>query len=177
MASLAQIISSFTTPYPNVSGFLCESHSSEHIVDDNQLKYSVFSNNINIPGFDVKNPNGIMFYLLQIDNRLIVAHRGGQCDCAFLYDDSINLLEFKTNASSVGKVTKNYNKAENQIKNTIIIFKNNGIDLLALATDVEAHICFNNSYPRKKANEQSRAIAFAKATGGIGLFFENNKAI
>lgn len=174
--NLSLILQVIGTAYPNVQQYIKHSTRSEHIIDTNR-GYSDFSSNRRLSGFDVINKKHIIFCLLQIDNKLIVAQAGGQCDCAFLYDDSINILEFKTNAFSPNNVTKNYNKAQKQITNTIKTFSKKGIDLLSIAADVEAHICFSNSYPRKKANEMSRSLSFANETNGIKLRFDNNKTI
>lgn len=173
---LSQILQALSNAYPNVQHYLKQSNKSEHIIDTS-TGYADFTSDFFVPGFDVINKSHIYFYLLQIDNKLIVAHKGGQCDCAFFYDENINLLEFKTNAYSKEQVARNYKKAQNQLLNTIKILLNNNVDILNMASNVEAHICFNNSYPRKKASEMSRSILFAKETGGIKLTFENHKTI
>jgi len=178
MASLAQIVKVLEGVYPHIKSFILTSSKSEHVIDTSG-GYSIFSTSTANPGFDIRNPHGVTFDLLQIDNKLLVARPGGQCDCAFFYDDNFNLLEFKTNATSVKNVRKNYAKAESQLRNTVKIFRCQGVDLWTLATDVSAHICFSNSYPRKKASEMNRAIRFANDpdTKGIGLYFENSQKI
>ena len=178
MATLKQIVSALTIAYPSVSNYIHASSDSVHLVDSSQ-GYTVFSNSTMISGFDIMNVSGVTFNMLQIDNKLLIAQQGGQCDCAFFFDDDFNLLEFKTNASSVKKVSKNYKKAEDQIRNTIKIFRNKGVDINVLAPNVSAHICFRNSYPRNKASEMNRSILFSSdnETKGIGLFFENSKTI
>lgn len=122
---------------------------------------------------------GRTFALIQIDDKLLPQQPGGQCDCAFVYDGSFNLLEFKTNAMSFNKrtVRNTYRKATDQLKNTIGRFLSAGVDVRMLAGDAEAHICFNNTYPRKKASEMSRSMRFAMNTGGVGLFFESSKSL
>jgi len=178
MAKLAVIENALSVAFPNVSNFILQSVGSEHVVDT-PAGYSTFSSSHLEAGFDVNNPKGRTFDLLQIDNKLLVAQKDGQCDCAFFYDNDFNLLEFKTNAISPKKVGKNYNKAEKQLRNTVKIFRAKGIDLWSVATNVSAHICFSNSFPRKKASEMNRALLFAadKDTKGIGLYFENSKTL
>ncbi len=173
--NLSQIIQALNGAYPNVQNYLKQSSQSERIIDTDK-GCSEFTTDFTLSGFDVKNKSRIPFCLLQIDNKLIVAHKGGQCDCAFFYDDNFNLLEFKTNAFSQKNVSQNYKKAINQLHNTIKILLNKKIDILKMASNVEAHICFNNSYPRKKASEMSRSISFANKTG-VKLSFENQKII
>lgn len=178
MATLTQILSVFTVAYPNIGLCILSSSKSEHLIDTSG-GYTVFSTSGIEAGFDVINPNKITFDMLQIDNKLIVGQKGGQCDCAFFYDDAFNFLEFKTNVTSLKHVRKKYKRAEDQISNTIKTFISKGIDVKTLASSVSAHICFNNSFPRKKANEMSRAIQFANNadTKGIGLYFENKVCI
>lgn len=178
MATLTQIRSVFTSAYPNLGFYILTSSKSEHLIDTSG-GYTVFSTSGIEAGFDVINPRNIMFNLLQIDNKLIVGQKGGQCDCAFFYDDAFSFLEFKTNVTSLKTVRKKYKKAEDQISNTIKTFISKGIDVKSLASRVSAHVCFNNSFPRKKASEMNRAIQFANNadTKGIGLYFENSVSI
>lgn len=178
MANLNNILTAFRTAYPNLNTWLSNSMSSELIVDDS-VQGCIFVPAGTAPGFEVINPNGHLFYLIRIDDKLLPQQKGGQCDCSFVYDDSINLVEFKTNTTTFNKNTarKHYNKAEGQLKNTLKRFLSAGVDVLALASDAEAHICFNNTFPRKKASESNRAVKFAMATGGVGLSFDGNKLI
>lgn len=178
MANIQQIISAFTAVYSNIGSYILSSSKTEHLVDTSG-GYTIFSSSGIEQGFDVVNPNNIDFKMIQIDNKLFVGQKGGQCDCAFFYDNDFNFVEFKTSAFSPKNVLKNYTKAEKQIRNTVKMLKSDGIDVRSLATHVSAYICFNNSYPRKKASEMNRSILFASDndTKGIGLYFENNKTI
>lgn len=177
MANLQNIIQSFAIGFPSLSTWLHSSTSSELIVDDD-AHGCIFVPAGSSQGFTVDNPTGRTFNLIQVDDRLLPAAPGGQCDCAFVYDDSINLLEFKTNTISFNTSTakKHYVKAEKQLKNTLLRLGLAGVDVLKLASDVETHICFNNSFPRQRANEMNRAMRFANDTG-VGLSFENSKTI
>lgn len=168
----------FDTVYTGFSSWVLNSCRSELIVDDH-IQGCIFVPSGSGSGFEVINRSGKLFELVQIDNRLLPAQRGGQCDCAFVYDDSFNLLEFKTNTITFNKrnAKKHYVKAEKQLKNTISRFRNSGIDVLVLATEVEAHICFNNTFPRRRSSEMTRSIRFAKATGGVELHFDKEKEI
>ena len=178
MANLQNILTAFRAAYPSLDTWLSNSMSSELIVDDN-ARGCIFVPAGTAPGFEVINPNGHQFYLIKIDGKLLSQQRGGQCDCSFICDDSINLVEFKTNTTTFNKNTalKHYNKAEGQLMNTLKRFLTAGVDVLSLATDAEAHICFNNTFPRKKASESNRAVKFALATGGVGLSFDGRKQI
>ena len=104
---LSQIIRTLNVAYPNVLQYIKESNKSEHIIDTD-AGYSDFTTDSWKSGFDIVNKSNVFFCLLQIDNKLIVSHKGGQCDSAFFYDDNINLLEFKTNAYSKACVKKNW---------------------------------------------------------------------
>lgn len=168
----------FDAVYIGFSSWVLNSSQSELIIDDPAQGCIFVPLNIG-PGFTVINRSSKVFELIQIDNRLLPAQRGGQCDCAFVYDESFNLLEFKTNTTTFNKrkAKKHYVKAEKQLKNTISRFHSAGIDVLMLATDVEAHICFNNTFPRRKSSEMTRSVRFANETGGVSLFFDMNKMI
>lgn len=178
MANLNNILTAFRAAYPNLNTWLSSSTFSELIVDDN-AQGCIFLPVGSAPGFEVVNPNNHQFCLIKIDNKLLPQQKGGQCDCSFFYDDSINLVEFKTNTTTFNKNTARmrYNKAEGQLKNTLKRFLKAGVDVLALATDAEAHICFNNTFPRNKASESNRAVKFAMDTGGVGLSFDGQKQI
>lgn len=178
MANALNILHAFRSAYPSLATWLSQSSKSELIVDDS-VQGCIFVPVGSVQGFYVENPAGRTFYLIQIDDRLLPQQRGGQCDGAFIYDESINLLEFKTNTTTFNKntVRKHYNKAVNQLKNTLLRFTRAGVDVHTQAANVEAHICFNNTFPRKRASESNRAVKFALATGGVGLFFEGTKKI
>ena len=178
MANALNILHAFRSAYPSLATWLSQSSKSELIVDDS-VQGCIFVPVGSAQSFYVENPAGRTFYLIQIDNRLLPQQRGGQCDCAFVYDESINLLEFKTNTTTFNKntVRKHYSKAVSQLKNTLLRFTRAGVDVHMLAANVEAHICFNNTFPRKRASESNRAVKFALDTGGVGLFFEGTKKI
>ena len=178
MAVLSDILQAIDTVYPGSRRWVTSSSKNEHIIDD-ATHGCVFTAATTVPGFDVINPSGVCVALVQIDGKLLPPKKGGQCDCAFVYDESFNLVEFKTNATSFNKKTvrKTYNKAIGQLKNTLVRFKAAGLNILSLATDAEAHVCFSNVYPRKKASEMNRSMRFAAETCGVGLFFENSKSI
>ena len=145
MANLQNILQAFVVGFPSLSTWLHSSASSELIVDDD-VQGCIFASAGTVEGFTVDNPTGRTFNLIQVDDRLLPAAPGGQCDCAFVYDESINLLEFKTNTVTFNTRTarKHYVKAEKQLKNTLLRLGLAGVNVLMLASDVEAHICFNN---------------------------------
>lgn len=178
MAELKGILQAFNSQFPSLNRWLKKSSNSELIVDDESFG-CIFTPLGSAQGFVVNNPSSCPFCLIQIDNRLLPQEKGGQCDGCIVYDNGINLLEFKTNTTTFNKSTvkKRYSKAEKQLKNTIKRFKNNGLDISSLASDLEAFICFNNTFPRMKASEINRSIRFALETGGVGLSFDNNKTL
>ena len=176
MAILQQIHQAFALAFADFDQWVVSSSQSELIVDDSS-RGSVFEPMGSAQGFMVENPVNRPFELIQIDGRLLPPQRGGQCDCAFIYDDSINLVEFKVNTTTINNAKKHYLKAEKQLKNTLKRFMTAGVDVLTLAADAGAHICFNNTFPRRRASEMNRAMRFAVATGGVGLSFDGRKRI
>ena len=180
MADLNNILATLSTRYSDLNLWTLHSSKSELIVDDT-TQGTIFVPIGSADGFEVKNPTGRPFVLIQIDDRLLPQQKGGQCDGAFVYDESIHLLEFKTNTTTFDKKhgRTHYNKAISQLRNTIIRFKLAGIRLFTLATEVEAHICLNNTFPRSRTSEMNRALKFAadEETKGVVLLFNNEKTI
>ena len=180
MADLKNILATFSACYRNLNLWTIESSKSELIVDDT-THGTIFVPLGSADGFEVNNPSARPFCLIQIDNRLLPQQKGGQCDGTFVYDESIHLLEFKTNTTTFDKKhgRKHYNKAIRQLRNTIKRFKLAGIRLFALAPEVEAHICLNNTFPRSRTSEMNRALKFTndKKTKGVVLLFDNKKTI
>lgn len=88
------------------------------------------------------------------------------------------IIEFKTNAlgKSQKSVEDTYEKAINQLKNTIRIFSDRlnkvGIDFIS-HINITPHIVIANRFPRRTATEQNYALKFVNELY-IELSFENS---
>lgn len=183
---LNQILSTYTT---NVEPYLQSSNKGEHIVDSETSGISGFvtttfgqPEDLAQKYFDVRNPHGRDFCLLQIDHAAINTNATEKCDCAVMNDTDLSFIEFKANATSTKpkQVKKNYKKAMRQLKKTIGIFRTGaaalGENLLSQRT-VDAYICFRKGYPRITTSEMTYRVNFAGQTGGIPLSFDGVKTI
>ena len=167
----------------NVEPFIQESSSSEHIVDSASQLISGFvrptfgqDEEAAQKFFEVDNPMGKPFSLLQIDNGLIQSHDTQKCDCAIADDKHLCFIEFKANASSSNPsvIHKHYKKAIIQLTTTINLFDNYhthlGNDIQRLRI-IEAFICFRQGYPRSTSSQMNYKVAFAANNKGIPLSF------
>ena len=168
----------FRAIYPSVDAFAIQSNKSEVIIDS-RGSGCLFSIITGQQGFEINNPYSRPFNLVKIDGYLLPASKGGQCDGCFIYNDGLGLLELKIDTTTPKKknAKKHYKKAERQLLNTVLRFDNAGLDIRTIASNVEADVCVNNSFPRTKSSEMSSSIRFAIATKGIGLYFTNSKTI
>lgn len=178
---LNQVFSAYTA---NVDVYLLASTSDEHVVDSEMAKVSGFvtatfgqSEEQMQKFFEVKNPSGTPYCLLQIDNGAIsAAAPTKRCDCSIMNDKKLSLVEFKANAVSTKNKTlkKNYKYAMKQLKTTIALF-NTGLNALGRTftglRQVEAFVCFRRGYPRLTTSEMNYIVDFARETGGIPLSF------
>lgn len=188
MATRGEIINVLRKAYPDLDNCVKDSVQDEHIVDEpvfnsrgkKESSVANFSNDSAIAGFDLHNPSGIPFTLLQIDGRLMSSdmYHLGQCDGAIISDDDIALVEFKTDAIT-DDLNKNCEKAESQIFFTCLrmswALRQKGEDFLSLAKSLSGYVCFS-SYPKGNADYQNRQMKFFKKTG-VALFYSNKKTL
>lgn len=130
--------------------------------------------------FRVGNPGHRDLFLWHIDG--VMYRKGSKCDCAFLADDRLGFVEFKTNAANNTEdaIRENYEKAMSQLLLTIADVTgrcdNVGVDLMNVA-EVEAYAVFNPTVPRHNAYQKKLAAEFLMTTDGIPLYFENSTEI
>lgn len=128
-------------------------------------------------GFEIINISSKLFSMIQIDGKLIRNSAGGQCDCCVIDERYMLFVELKTNAHSTNYALEHYEKASKQIGHTIEIFKGKcqaiGVYLEA-KKEIEAHVCFNNLFPRTNATEQNESVKFSQRYL-IPLYFDNKK--
>lgn len=125
----------------------------------------------------VLNEKNKLIVLLSIDHKLMGNHPGGIADCAVFDDGKLEFVEFKTNAlgNSEEAIRDTFDKACGQLKETLIVFKN---QLLAIGVDlfqtmiVECRVIVAHRFPRATATKQDYRLQFASETNGIELFFE-----
>ena len=146
------------------------------VVDDDEAKVSRFgADNEDIGrGLLVYNEQKREIVLLSIDNKLLKGIRGGIADCAVLDDKQFRFVEFKINAE--GNAKKNFDKATDQLKNTIKVFKDrlHTVDIqFEDAVALSCHVVVSNSFPRSQATMQNYQFEFATDTGGILLSFDS----
>lgn len=138
------------------------------VVDDDTLKYSHFSNDINEEqkALMVINNNYKVIILLSIDNKLISGLEGGIADCAIFDDEQFRFVEFKTNAlgNSEKAVRDTFDKATSQLIATYQLFTNRLDDVGIQFNDavtISCHIVVSHSFPKSKAVKQEYQLAFA----------------
>lgn len=149
------------------------------VVDDDDTRVSRFSDDENDEerALVILNCQNRVITLLSIDHALIDNHEGGIADCAVMDDEKLEFVEFKTNAygNSEQSIRDNFEKACNQLKETINVFRNKltavGIDLIDVMV-VECRIIVAHRYPRATAIKQDFRAQFVQETNGIDLFFE-----
>lgn len=177
---LAEVFANYTS---SIDPFIQESVVDECIVDSEQYKISgfvrpSFGNGEYLANkyFLVKNPSGVPYSLLQIDNGIIKSSTTKKCDCAIANNTYLCFVEFKANSYSCNStvIRRNYRKAMEQLSTTINLFDSyfvsKGTDFLKLRT-IEAYVCFRKGYPRKSSSEMNYQASFAKANKGIPLSF------
>ena len=142
------------------------------VVDDADTKVSHFGTPTDDAGegLMVINENRRQIVLLSIDNQLLKSVEGGVADCALFDDSQFRFVEFKMNAE--GKSDKaiegTFEKATQQLKNTILLFKNR---LQALDVDFEdavtlrCHVVLSQAFPATQSTMQDIQLEFANETG------------
>lgn len=184
---LDQVFAPYTA---NVDTYLLPSTLDEHVVDSEIAKVSGFvspvfgqTEDMMQKYFEVRNPSGKSYCLLQIDNAAIASNvRTKRCDCAVINDTVLSLIEFKANAMSTNRKTikKNYKYAMKQLQTTLDIFRAGltplGLTLTALR-QVDAFVCFRRGYPRLTTSEMNYVVEFASNSGGIPLSFDPIKTL
>ena len=161
-----------------------------HVVDSETVKISGFvtatfgqAEDIALKFFEVKNPLGMPYSLLQIDNGAISsAVSVKRCDCAIMNPSDLSFVEFKANATSNNRkaIKKNYKCAMKQLRTTIDLFKNGLAYLgqsLTTLRNVDAYVCFRRGYPRLTTSEMNYIVGFAADTDGIPLSFNPRKTL
>ena len=149
------------------------------VIDDNQSKLSVFSNEESdiCRALVIQNLQNKEIVLLSVDNRLLSNIQGGIADCALLDTCKFYFVEFKTNAlgNSDKAVRDTFDTACKQLKNTLMIFAerlaNVGIEFLNMV-EVSCKIVVSESFPKSKATKQEYRVAFLEKNG-IPLDFKN----
>lgn len=173
----------------NIDSFLMHSSSNEHIIDSETLKISGFvtptfgqKEDVDQKFFEVLNPQGKPFSLMQIDHGIINTTATSKCDCAIVDDLWMDLIEFKANAQSDKPKTihKNYKKAMKQLQKTLNIIESSlaasGHTIRDKRT-IEAFVSFRKGYPRTTSSEMTYRTTFAIRTNGIPLSFDSKKTI
>lgn len=126
----------------------------------------------------ILNPQKESVVLLPIDNKFIKKYTGEIADAAVFNEHEFHFIEFKTNAegNSDKSVKATYDKAMNQLKETLKLFENK-ITATNIhfreKVDVECNMIVSESFPRNNAMEMTNQILFALQTEGIPLNFEN----
>jgi len=146
------------------------------VVDDIETKISRFGNEEDDLGkaLMVINENKREIVLLSIDNQLLTGIQGGIADCALFDDKQFRFVEFKTNAG--GNSKKNFDKATQQLKNTIKVFKDKLLTVNIQFEDavvLSCHIVVSHSFPRTQATIQDYQLKFSTDTNGILLSFNS----
>lgn len=155
--------------------------SNVYICDNPEIGHSVFVTQTgdikHDKSFFIKNRSHKDIFLLHIDG--VLFSRYTKCDCSIIVEKEFYFIEMKTNAlnTTMKAIKTNYNKAKNQLYNTIIlfikVFKNIGVDLNK-ETNLKAFAVFNRTVPKDSAQQKKISVSFMKKTGGIPLLFENS---
>ncbi|TRU82389.1 MAG: hypothetical protein EWV76_19960 [Microcystis novacekii Mn_MB_F_20050700_S1] len=150
-----------------------------HIQDDTQA-CTITANEIEIviDNFDItkifKVSNVSKIGFIPIDGKKgFLGFGTSHCDCVFFDKSDCCFVEFKFNANSLKKVTKNRCQAINQLSNTIDYFDAR-LDKNYLDLNLEAYVCTPEFYPRDDVAWKSLAIEFLE-NYGIELFESNHK--
>lgn len=151
------------------------------IVDDDKSQTSRFGdeNDNRDKALAVINENRREIVLLSIDNQLLKAIEGGVADCALFDDKQFRFVEFKTNAEGKTQksVRKTFDRATQQLKNTIRIF-NEGMKSVNIsfedAVALSCHIVVSKSFPSSPSLMQNFQIEFMLENNGTTLNFSSN---
>ena len=149
------------------------------IVDDDKSQTSRFGdeNDNRDKALAVINENRREIVLLSIDNQLLKAIEGGVADCALFDDKQFRFVEFKTNAEgkTPKSVRKTFDRATQQLKNTIRIFKDsmNTVDVqFEDAVAIRCHVVLSHSFPDSRSIMQAYRLEFGTDTN-IPLSFDS----
>ena len=132
----------------------------------------------------VYNPTADEAIVGSIDNKLIKNHKGGIADGAVFNIEHFHFVEFKTDAEghTIDAVTYTYNKAMDQLLETLSVFANNllkaQVDFFK-ETEVQCHIILSKVFPRSIASEQTYRLEFAQKTMSqlkfpVALYFDQS---
>lgn len=153
------------------------------IHDNDTVGHSTFLYDTNGIGADktfrINNEHHTDLFLWHIDG--VLYKKDSKCDCAFLHDNYLGFVEFKSNAlnNTEEAIRGNYDKASSQlaltIQDTVIRCRNIGCDILD-CTEIEAYAVFNRTVPKNNAYQKSVAARFLLKTG-IPLHFKNETDI
>lgn len=137
------------------------------IYDDANVGHSIILNDTKGVGADktfrIDNYPHKDIFLWHIDGVLYT--KGSKCDCAFITDNRIGFVEFKSNAAnnSSGAIENNYEKATTQIgitfKDIQTRCRKEGVDLRNSAK-LEAYAVFNRTVPKNNAHQKKLAAQF-----------------
>lgn len=125
--------------------------------------------------FEVINPNKKEIALFAVDG-CFIKHKPEHCDF-ICFDDAtfcFGEMKFESETKSYLQIDENRNKAVNQLKSTILIFKEALQDNF-LDYDVEAYVCTPPHYPNKGTALDAFVLEFIEDLGGISLFEKNEK--
>jgi len=122
--------------------------------------------------FSVRNNSGEEYWLLQIDKG-VIKKSVKKCDCAVMNRYSIAFIEFKANMTTENPKTmlKEYQRAQEQLKSTITLFRDVHGKSLSSIRDLNAYVCLRKGYPKFGPLYQNISIAFKNDTG-IPLSFD-----
>lgn len=154
------------------------------IIDDANTGHSIFILDTRGLGtdktFKVINRSHKDLFLWHIDGVLYYAD--SKCDCAFLTDDYLGFVEFKSNAANhtEASIKGNYDKAKLQLTQTIrdVVDRCNKVGVeLQHAVSVEAFAVFNRTVPSHNAYQKKLAAQFLLETDGVPLYFKNSSEV
>ncbi len=154
------------------------------IHDDTLVSHSTFITDTSGLGrdktFKVENIHHQDLFLWHIDG--VLYNKNSKCDCAFLTEEHIGFVEFKSNATNNtdSSIKENYEKAKSQLCNTFkdVAERCNkiGVDITKVIK-VEAFAVFNQTVPRNNAYQKKVAAKFLLETNGVPLYFKNSTKV
>lgn len=158
--------------------------SSVFVCDDEDCGYSRYINDTKGYGRDrvfiIKNVNHKSVFLMRIDG--ILFDRRSKCDCAVLFQNEMDFIEFKTNAANQTEVSmdEQYSKCYSQLLTSILEFDRRydliGDSFRKKFDTIQAYAVFNPTVPSNNATQKKLSAEFAKEIK-IKLSFTNNKSI
>lgn len=153
------------------------------IYDDLDTGYSTFVYNTKRLGsdktFKIKNPHHKDVFLWRIDG--VLYSKDSKCDCAFLTENLLGFVEFKSNAanSSEKAINDNYDKARRQLSITYKDIDDRcrkvGINLRK-ALNLDAYAVFNRTVPGNNAHQKTQIAKFLMENK-FKLHFEDSATI